>query len=330
VDISIANPVDNGEPYGMYKLQLTRRLTPTELGESWHTGISVHLIGGAYDPVVYDSSDYVADNTRGAVQAAIDAWEGDVANHGSGGIVLIRPAPVDTSNPEGAHLENLIMSRPVKLQGFGPGHDNLVATDTQGTHLSGAAFGAGILCNPFQVPDLFCDTLARDAWLARVESAAAALGDIANNNLVQGSVLYVLGGTAQVIDTNNEALTGGIDGCRISGGFQENAVQQPAPGAGLPEVSAVQGGGITLHSYTNYFRITNNNIVGNSGSYAGGIRVGTPFLNQADGSGSSFNKYLTIAGNQIKYNGGFNLAGGKVAVTATYCPTDVCVHLFHS
>lgn len=78
----------------------------------------------------------------------------------------------------------------------------------------------------------------------------------------------------------------------------------------------MQGGGITLHTYTNYFRITNNNIVGNSGSYAGGIRVGTPFLNQATGAGSSFNTHLTIAGNQIKYNGGFNLAGGKSGADA--------------
>jgi hypothetical protein len=66
-----------------------------------------------------------------------------------------------------------------------------------------------------------------------------------------------------------------------------------------------------LHTYTNYFRITNNGIISNSGSFAGGIRVGTAFLPSPylDGSGNSHNSHLTISGNSIKFNGGFGLAG---------------------
>ena len=58
------------------------------------------------------------------------------------------------------------------------------------------------------------------------------------------------------------------------------------------------------------FRITNNYISGNGGSYGGGIRVGTAFLTIPGGhDGSSHNTQLTISRNKLLYNGGFNLAG---------------------
>jgi hypothetical protein len=307
VTIEIATP-DLARPYGMYTLELTN------FGQKWHTGISIHLLGGSYTPTVFDTADYTATATAGRIQAAINDWE-DFGVHTLGAIILIRPEAADpNTNPEGAHLENLIMSLPAKLQGIGPGGDNPAFLDTQGTHVSGGGFGAGILCDAGQ----FCDALAPGAWKVRAEARARELaefgGGIVNNALVEGQVLYVLGGMAQHdldIDWNNEALTGGVDGCRISGGSQQNpGIVGPLDFA-VPEVGAVQGGGITLHSYTNYFRITNNAIIGNSGSYAGAIRVGTPFLNQTHGSGDNFNTHLTISGNQIRYNGGFNLAGGK-------------------
>lgn len=172
----------------------------------------------------------------------------------------------------------------------------------------------------FTPPGLFCDALARDAWLERAVSGACGAGpacnttNIVNNALVEGSVLYVIGHLSEFVNQASDIadLAGGVDGCRISGGFQENAATLAPAVDGLPEVRAVQGGGITLHGYTKYFRITNNNIVGNAGSYGGGIRVGTPFLDQNKGDGSSFNLGLTISGNQILYNGGFNLAGGTL------------------
>jgi hypothetical protein len=64
-----------------------------------------------------------------------------------------------------------------------------------------------------------------------------------------------------------------------------------------------------LHTFTKFFRITNNSIKGNGGSYAGGIRVGTAFLSNSNGDGFSNNTELTISRNKLLYNGGFNLAG---------------------
>ncbi|MGN6299568.1 MAG: hypothetical protein ACTHN8_00560, partial [Angustibacter sp.] len=62
-------------------------------------------------------------------------------------------------------------------------------------------------------------------------------------------------------------------------------------------VSAHEGGGIALDDAVFV------DIVGNGGSYGGGIRVGTPYLN-------SNNTGLLVARNQIRDNGGTNLAGG--------------------
>jgi hypothetical protein len=50
--------------------------------------------------------------------------------------------------------------------------------------------------------------------------------------------------------------------------------------------------------------VTNNVIVGNGGSYGGGVRVGTPY------NPTIRNRNLTISHNQIRDNGGTNLAGG--------------------
>jgi hypothetical protein len=65
-----------------------------------------------------------------------------------------------------------------------------------------------------------------------------------------------------------------------------------------------QGGGIYVHSRVNNLHLTNNVIVGNSGSYGGALRVGTPY------TGNNHNYGLQLLHNQIRDNGGTNLAGG--------------------
>jgi FtsP/CotA-like multicopper oxidase with cupredoxin domain len=327
----------NASFFGMFQLELTN----SETEETWFTGISIHLIGGNYNPVIYrvgdlapGGADYNATvDGGGPIQQALDAWEAATESHERGAIIMIHPNQVKHLNPDGAHFENLIMSYPAKLQGIGPGKDREVVTTandqepTRGTQLDGANFGAGILCDPFANPQLFCDARTRDAWLDIISNKVASLtaggNEIINPALVEGQVLYVLSNNATwALGPNNtgwtdEALTGGVDGCLITGGIQERggifrgpvapAQAQDAPD--VPQVVAVQGGGVTLHSYTRFFRITNNGINANGGSYGGGVRAGTPFL-KLDGSGNSFNTQLTISRNNFRYNGGFNLAGG--------------------
>jgi hypothetical protein len=63
-----------------------------------------------------------------------------------------------------------------------------------------------------------------------------------------------------------------------------------------------QGGGVYLHAEARNTQITDNVIAGNSGSYGGAVRVGTPYA-------VANNTSVTIARNQIRDNGGTNLAG---------------------
>src|SRR5206468_968978 len=55
-----------------------------------------------------------------------------------------------------------------------------------------------------------------------------------------------------------------------------------------------------------------NIIVGNSGTYGGGVRVGTPYINTGGifSLDNNHNYGLQLQRNQIRDNGGTNLAGG--------------------
>ena len=59
-----------------------------------------------------------------------------------------------------------------------------------------------------------------------------------------------------------------------------------------------------MHDSVRNLQVTDNVIAGNSGSYGGGVRVGTPYLQQRQRPTSA------SARNQIRDNGGTNLAGG--------------------
>ena len=102
-----------------------------------------------------------------------------------------------------------------------------------------------------------------------------------------------------------------IDGLQVTGGAQTDfpgnvnvltgGIKTPYGATGA---LVTQGGGIYLHNNNRSLRITDNVIVGNSGSYGGGIRVGTPY------TGDNRNYDTVIADNQVLNNGGTNLAGG--------------------
>ena len=59
-----------------------------------------------------------------------------------------------------------------------------------------------------------------------------------------------------------------------------------------------------MHNNVRGLQLTDNVIRGNGGSYGGAVRVGTPY------TGDNRNYDLTLARNQIRDNGGTNLAGG--------------------
>ena len=81
-----------------------------------------------------------------------------------------------------------------------------------------------------------------------------------------------------------------------------------------------QGGAVYIHDGSNGMTVTNNNINGNSGAYAGAVRVGTTYANGNIGANDTgatpltnypqINQNVSIAHNYIYNNGGKNVAGG--------------------
>jgi hypothetical protein len=222
------------------------------------------------------------------VQAALDA----AANAGGEALVVVYPGPQGLFNPHGVYYENIIMHSPVKLQGVGPGGTYADNTGVLGSVISGLGFGA--------------DTQYAEDWRIRLLNL-----DIATPGT--GELLFAEGQTVTVVATDTEqydtpAYKAAIDGFGIQGGdqmgFPNNLNQIGGGQNGLPAVVETQGGGLFVYAYSKYLQITNNHIKNNSGSYAGGIRIGTP--NWED----SHNDDMRIANNRIYANGGSNLAGG--------------------
>ncbi len=247
-------------------------------------------VGKAYDPT--DPARITTDPISGlqyehALQDALDA-----AANVAEALVVVYPGPTGLFNPHGVYYENIIMHSPVKLQGVGPGGVYADTTGVLGSVISGLGFGA--------------DTAYAGYWRALIGGLNIATPGT-------GELLFAEGQTVTVVATDTEqyntpSYKAAIDGFTIEGGdqmgFPNNLNQIGGAQNGLPAVVETQGGGIFVYSYARNLQITNNHIKNNSGSYAGGIRIGTP--NWED----SHNDDIRIANNRIFANGGTNLAGG--------------------
>jgi hypothetical protein len=214
-------------------------------------------------------------------------------------LVVVWPNAAVKDNPTGDYFENVIVHSNVKIQGIGPGGGS-GAGYVPGSRINGLGF------NP--------DNRAGAAWVTKVGS----LNYDGPANVPDAAVVTYVGRAANF----NGGFTGALDGFTVTGGSQSdfaanvNAiygdVKTPAGAAGA---LVTQGGGIYLHASANNVQISDNIVVGNSGSYAGGIRVGTPYTAVETSANtwstsSSRNTGVTITHNRIRDNGGTNLAGG--------------------
>ncbi len=74
------------------------------------------------------------------------------------------------------------------------------------------------------------------------------------------------------------------------------------------------GGGIFVNGNAHRLEISNNYIFGNNGLYAGGIRIGRPFLELKDEGPYNFNRNIKIHNNMITQNGGLGGVGGGLSI----------------
>ncbi len=206
-------------------------------------------------------------------------------------LVVVWPGTPTVDGPRGEYTENVIVHHQVHLQGVGPGGFQ-GTTYVPGSIIDGSAFNPD---NPDGI-----------AWIALLGSLAYS-GNAAVPDAAAVTVLHGTSGPNLVPSTY--ALT--IDGFTITGGAQSNVgvnaniitggIKTPYGATGA---LITQGGGVYVHNNVAGLQLTDNVIVGNGGSYGGGVRVGTPYVT------NNRNTDLKLSRNQIRDNGGTNLAGG--------------------
>ncbi|MFK4087734.1 hypothetical protein ACI2LF_26725 [Kribbella sp. NPDC020789] len=207
-------------------------------------------------------------------------------------LVVVWPNAQTSANPRGDYNENVIVHHQVRIQGVGPGGFDSAGTWVPGSILDGAGFN---LDNPNGTAwiNLLAtlqhsgDPAVPDSAVVTVLDDPARAGFVPAGWPVTLDGLAITGGAQADIPGNVNVLTG--------------AITTPYGAAGA---LVTQGGGIYVHSNVRGLQVTDNLIHGNGGSYGGGIRIGTPYV------GDNRNYDPVIARNQIRDNGGTNLAGG--------------------
>ena len=265
---SITVKVPAGTPAGAYQLDVTR-------GDNSKTsinGITVH-VGVPESQVKRVPSQY------STVQAAIDAAT-------PGDLVLIAP---------GVYTENLIMWKPVRLQGSGA---------------AATAINAGYF--PPEKQTVWNSLLAgifASQGTNKTYSTDPTGNPIPDFTVDRGSAILVLGKH----DTTN-ATSSSLD----------DFYNMPSRIDGLQITQATLGSGIYVHAYAHNLQITNNKIFANQGTHGGGIRLGTPTdpVIGTPNYRSSFNDNIVIAHNDINSNGGTGFAIGSGGGIGLYEGSD--------
>lgn len=251
-------------------------------GSSSINGITIHVLGSngtgvnavAYTPPVkIVPPPPPAGGDPHALQNAIDA--------ASPGDLLVLSA--------GTYNENVLVWKPLKLQGVGPGgiigaHEllNRAPEDPRfhviGSVIDGRFFaqnaatydGAVNDNGPFAV-DLFYPTILRGADITVV---------------AQGVSDYGPDSTATPTTDMLAATTARIDGVGLQHGHGDGA------------------GGIQLQAYINNMQLTNNILENNGGLFAGGIGLGQPYAH------ANTNNKVRMLNDRILGNGGIVRSGG--------------------
>lgn len=258
---SITVKVPAGTATGAYQLDVTRG----DNSKTSISGITLH-VGVPAAQVRRVPSDYAT------IQAAIDAAT-------PGDLILIAP---------GNYAENLIMYKPVKLQGYGA---------------AATAINAGYF--PPEKQTAWANFISTNMVTTATKTYSPDPNEptpIFTND--RGSAILVLGRHDTTVPSSFAADDFNLAPSRIDG---------------LQITQAILGGGIYVHAFAHNLQITNNKILGNQGTYGGGIRLGTPAIAIAGTTNyvSSFNDNVLISHNDINSNGGIGFAigsGGGVAL----------------
>jgi hypothetical protein len=275
---------------GTWKLSIKNAVS----GLSTYNGITLPVLGAANgsnsatNPRVFEVG---PGRTYDTIQKALNAANPTNFNGQRYDLVAVWPDTQTSINPRGEYTENLIVHHQVKIQGVGPGGFQPDGTFVPGSIIDGSGF------NP--------DNQSGTDWINLLGSLTYS----GNPEVPDAATVTVLDDPSNRTQLVNYPLS--IDGFDITGGSQSDFVGNVNELTGVVKspygatgAIVTQGGGIYVHNNVRNLQVTDNIINGNSGSYGGAIRVGTPY------TGDNRNYNLNLGDNQIRDNGGTNLAGG--------------------
>ncbi|THJ25409.1 MAG: hypothetical protein CAF45_000935 [Nitrospira sp. CG24E] len=212
-----------------------------------------------------------------SIQAALDAA---VAND----LILVQP---------GTYYEMLIMTKPVKLQGFGAASTHIIASQSQTTQLQTWREKMNVLVN--------CPPAQGGGQITllpgQLNNTPVGLGGTGTCGFVPGTGLFKVDEGAGIFVAAringprafNNVRTGRIDGFSVAG--------------------SATSPGIVVNGYARYLEISNNQVTNNQGTYGGGIRLGDPTI-----TASAQNDHAFIHHNHIVQNGSQFSPGAGVAL----------------
>jgi hypothetical protein len=192
--------------------------------------------------------------------------------------------------PPGNYEELLVMHKRVRLQGWGAPATTINAVKAPAEKLQAWRDEINQLFATNQFTLLPGQALGfnipnNEPTLFNTEEGAG-ITVVANGN--------VNGGEFGAPNNNNLNFGARIDGFTITG--------------------ADHGGAIFVNGYARNLSISNNRVVGNAGTYGGGIRIGNPYLIANGDYTDNQNDNVRIHHNHIAQNGGLGAAGGGVSI----------------
>lgn len=212
----------------------------------------------------------------GVVQvSAGESIQTAINNAGNNDLILVGP---------GTYNENIIMYKPVQLQGWGEGSTFINAVKTPIEKLAAwRALAESLLTFPRSI--------------ALIPGQGLGFGGVEPTTFFneEGAGIFVAAkpfGPARFHRTRNQGAR--IDGFNISG--------------------SDTGGGVVVNGYAPYLEISNLKVENNSAAYAGGIRIGHPFVSLNNVHTDAQNDFIKIHHNTVVQNGGLDGAGGGVAI----------------
>jgi hypothetical protein len=259
--------------------QLTITTANVNGGVSSVNGITIHVLGSnnniTYNPPVVNVPPPTANPNQHLVQDAIDG-----ASPGS--LIVLS---------EGAYNENVLVWKPVVLQGLGPG-GIIGAHELQGRDPEDPRFNV-----PGSVIDGRFYQQNAAAFDATVSAHAPyVLPNFVTSNspsvVLRGADITVVAQSSSAFDLPAATANQGI--------FSQARID----GLGLVTGHGDGAGGIQLMASINNLQITNNVLENNGGVFAGGIGLGQPFVH------GSHNYSVRMDRNRVIGNGGLTTSGG--------------------